>query len=66
MDLNGKLFIAIYFVLWVAVRPVGRSHERRPGGQSCEEASGGDEEYEGRDGGRSREEYEGGGRTGQV
>ena len=34
-------FITLYFLLWLAVHPVGQSHERRPGGQSCEEASGG-------------------------
>ena len=58
-------FIAPYFVLWLTVRTVGQSHERRPGGKSREEASRGDEEDEVRDGGRSQEENEGGSRAGQ-
>ena len=58
-------FVSLYFVLYLAVRPVGQNHERRPGGQSHEESLGGDEEYEGRDGGRSQEEDEGVSQTGQ-
>ena len=38
-------FIALYLVIWMDVCPVGRSHEIRPGGRSCEEVSRGDEEY---------------------
>ena len=53
-------FNALYFVLWLSVRPVGQSHEIRPEGQSREEALGVDEEYEG---GQSQEENEGGSLT---
>ena len=42
-------FNALYFVLWLYVRPEGRSHERIPGVLSSEEASGVDEEDEGSD-----------------
>ena len=53
-------FNYLYFVLWLAVRPVGKIHERRPEYRSHEEALGGDKGYGGRDGDRSREEDEGG------
>ena len=48
-------FIVLYFVLWLAIRPVGQSHERRPGGQLREEALQGDEEDKGINGGQPRE-----------
>ena len=42
-------FNILYFVLWLAVRLVGQSHERKPGVRSREEALGVDEEDEVRD-----------------
>ena len=46
-------FIALYFMLWMAVHLVRKSHERRPGGRSREEALSGDDKDEKLDGGRS-------------
>ena len=40
-------------MLYLAILPVGQSHERMPEGKSREEASGGDDEDEGIDEGQS-------------
>ena len=53
-------FLALYFVLWMAVLPVGKSHKRRRGGQLREEAPRGDK---GRYGFRSQKEDDRGGQT---